>query len=362
MSTFPPALKVLARAFPAYYGISGARGAADNGRLAGDRARRLRAHRVRRGHLAGLGRRVPAGAGGGPGDGHAGELLSLPGVELDGELVEHLDDGSIRTAGSAACRKRNVGSRLNSAATGKKLRTAEGMRARGSDQQAAEQLAIFCLASLGSSSVRDLSICRTKPAYMVVGTADGVFVSDDAGRNWRRVGRDVPGLRNVKSVAIHPRDPRFLFGGTWRLPYRSNDFGKTWTRMEQGIYFDSDVFSITVDVQNPEILFAGACSGIYRSVNRGQSWTRLRVVPDRFTVRTHVVYIDPFNSHSVYAGTTEGLFASRDRGQTWKRLTSKSLTVNAIQIDPKNNRKIAIATDDQGVLRSDDGGRDLEGV
>ena len=207
-----------------------------------------------------------------------------------------------------------------------------------------------------SSSVRDLAICRNKPSYMVVGTLDGVYVSDDAGKKWRQVGRDVPGLRKVKSVAIHPREPRVIFGGTWRLPYRSTDFGKTWTRMEQGMYFDSDVFSITVDVNNPEVLFAGACSGIYRSVNRGESWTRLRVVPKRFTVRTHVVYIDPFNSNWVYAGTTEGLFLTRDRGQTWKRLTSQALTVNAIQVDPKNNRKITIATDDQGVFRSDDGG------
>jgi photosystem II stability/assembly factor-like uncharacterized protein len=207
-----------------------------------------------------------------------------------------------------------------------------------------------------SSSVRDLAICRSKPSYMVVGTLDGVYVSDDAGKKWRRVGRDVPGLRNVKSIAIHPRDPRILFGGTFRLPYRSTDFGKTWTRIEQGMYFDSDVFSITVDAQNPEVLFAGACSGIYRSINRGESWTRLRVVPKRFTVRTHVVYIDPFNSHWIYAGTTEGLFLTRDRGQTWKSLTSRALTVNAIQVDPKNNRKIMIATDDQGVLRSDDGG------
>ena len=207
-----------------------------------------------------------------------------------------------------------------------------------------------------SSSVRDLAICRTKPAYMVVGTLDGVYVTDNTGKTWRRVGRDVPGLRNVKSVAIHPSDPKFLFGGTYRLPYRSTDFGKTWTRMERGMYFDSDVFSITMDVNKPEVLFAGACSGIYRSINRGETWTRLRVVTGRFTVRTHVVYIDPTNSQWVYAGTTEGLFLSRDLGQTWRRLTSKVLTVNAIQVDPRNNRKIAIATDDQGVLRSEDMG------
>jgi photosystem II stability/assembly factor-like uncharacterized protein len=64
--------------------------------------------------------------------------------------------------------------------------------------------------------------------------------------------------------------------------------------------------------------------------------------------------VDP---HTVYSGTTEGLFVSYNDGQSWTRLTSGDVTVNAIQVDHRNNRRILIGTEYQGVLLSEDSGR-----
>ena len=111
-------------------------------------------------------------------------------------------------------------------------------------------------------AVRDLAISRSNPACMIAAALDGVYVTSDGGSQWRKVGAESPGLREVESVAIDPGDPRILYAGTWRLVYRSRDFGATWARVSQGMFFDSDIFSLSIDPRNPEVVFASACSGV----------------------------------------------------------------------------------------------------
>lgn len=206
-----------------------------------------------------------------------------------------------------------------------------------------------------SPAIRGLSICRSKPAYMITGTLEGPYVTADGGRTWRQVGGN--DLQKAESVAIDPKDFQTLYVGTWRLGYRSSDFGKTWTRVDKGMPLDSDVFSISIDPENPAIVYSSACSGVYRSGNGARLWTRLRLVPGRFTVRAHLVHIDPAKRGRVYSGTTEGLFVSNNDGKTWNRLTSSGVVVNALQVNPENNQQILLGTEYQGVMRSEDGGR-----
>jgi photosystem II stability/assembly factor-like uncharacterized protein len=206
-----------------------------------------------------------------------------------------------------------------------------------------------------SSAVRGLSICKSKPEYMIAGTLSGPFVSADGGRSWKRVaGSDI---QRAESVAIDPIDHRILYVGTWRLAYKSTDFGRTWNLVDTGVPLDSDVFSIAIDQANPAVMYSSACSGVYRSTNQARTWTRLRLVPDRFAIRAQVVYLDPVDRQKVYSGTTEGLFLSNNDGQHWTRITGENITVNAIQVSPADNRRILIGTEYQGVLLSEDGGK-----
>ena len=205
------------------------------------------------------------------------------------------------------------------------------------------------------TDVRGIAICRDKPSYMLAATTMGVFLSMDGGVEWRGVGGDL--LTKAHSVAIDPVNPNILYVGTWRLGYVSRDMGKSWTLVEKGMPLDSDIFSITIRPDKPSMVFGSACSGVYRSDDALQSWTRLRVRPDQFTIRTYVIYLDPANFSRVYAGTTEGLYVSENEGRSWTLLTSKDITVNAVQVDSSNNRRILIGTEYQGVLRSEDGGK-----
>ncbi len=206
-----------------------------------------------------------------------------------------------------------------------------------------------------SAAVRGLAICRSEPSYMIVGTLSGAYVTSDGGGSWRRVGGS--DLLKARSVAIDPVDHRILYVGTWRLAYKSVDFGKTWIRLGKGMPLDSDVFSISINNGDSRIVYSSACSGVYRSRNGAIQWTRLRILKNKYTIRAHVVYIDPTNDKRIYSGTTQGLYVSEDEGRKWKRLTAGNVIVNAIQIDPEDGRKIVIGTEYRGVLKSADGGR-----
>ena len=205
------------------------------------------------------------------------------------------------------------------------------------------------------TDVRGVALCRDKPSYMLAATTGGVFLSRDGGAEWTSVGNEL--LTKAHSVAIDPVDPNILYVGTWRLGYVSRDMGKSWTLVEKGMPLDSDIFSMTIRPDNPSVVFGSACSGVYRSDDGLRSWTRLKVRPDQFTIRTHIVYLDPTDFSRVYAGTTEGLYVSENEGRAWTLLTPKDITVNAIQVDTSNKRRILLGTEYHGVLRSEDGGK-----
>ena len=207
-----------------------------------------------------------------------------------------------------------------------------------------------------SLAVRDIAFCLNDPSHMLVAATGGAFLSKDGGAEWSRVGGDT--LTKAHSAAIDPVNPNILYVGTWRLVYVSRDMGKSWTRIEdKGMVLDSDIFSIVINPNNPSTVFASACSGVYRSDDGVRSWTRLRVRPDQWTVRAQILHLDPTNFRKIYTGTTEGLYVSENEGRAWTLLTPKDITVNAVQVDPSNNRRILIGTEFQGVLRSEDGGK-----
>ena len=207
------------------------------------------------------------------------------------------------------------------------------------------------------NAVRGIAISPSDSTRMVVGTLDGVFVSENSGRKWTRVFSSGGEIPSIESVAIDPVNPRNLYAGTWHLSYRSRDFGKTWVQANRGMVGDSDIFSIAINPRNPEVVYASACSGVYRSGNRAESWARLRPRQGRPDVRAQIVTIDPTDPDRVYVGSTEGLFVSNDDGRTWARKTDGRTIVNAIQVDPRDNRRIFLGTEDRGVLVSEDAGR-----
>ena len=208
-------------------------------------------------------------------------------------------------------------------------------------------------------SIRALALAPSDPRTLVVGALDGVFRSRDAGRTWELISpKEHPEIRNIESVAVDPKDPQIIYAGTWHLPWKTEDGGRTWHSIKKGMIDDSDVFSIIVDPIQTNVVYASACSGIYKSENAGALFRKIQGIP--FSARrTRVLAQDPVNQNVVYAGTTEGLWKTTDAGATWSRTTDKNIIINDVLIDPRDPRRVMLATDRSGVLASVDGGNNF---
>lgn len=212
------------------------------------------------------------------------------------------------------------------------------------------------LPGMHGKSIRALALAPSDPNVIAVGALDGVYRSLDAGATWQRITPSSQAeLKNFESVTFDPTNVNAIYAGTWHLPWKTEDGGHTWSNIKEGIIDDSDVFSIIIDQKNPSVVYASACSGIYKSETAGAQFKKVQGIP--FSARrTRVLQQDPTNSSVVYAGTTEGLWQTRDAGATWSRISPANFVVNDVMIDPRNPRRVLLATDRMGVMISRDGG------
>jgi photosystem II stability/assembly factor-like uncharacterized protein len=202
-------------------------------------------------------------------------------------------------------------------------------------------------------SIRSLAIAQSNPKMIVAGALDGVYRSDDGGKRWAHISPD--SIHNVQSLAIDPSDANIIYAGTWRLAYKTSDGGASWQKLARGMDEDSDVFSMAIDAKSPSTVYASACTGVYKSVNGGQIFSKVQAIPEN-SRRVRVVKQDPNNRKVIYAGSTTGLWKSVDGGILWRRASAPNLIINDMMIDPRNSKRLLLATDRSGVMASDDGG------
>ena len=209
-------------------------------------------------------------------------------------------------------------------------------------------------------AVWSIAVWPRDSRVLAAGTEDGVFLTRDAGENWMRISpRENRELQPVVSLAFDPTDSKILYAGTPHLPWKTANGGVTWNSVHTGMLDDSDVFSIHVDAHQPLRVFASACSGIYRSSNAGANWTKLTGAVGS-SYRTYQITQDPTEANILYAGTTFGLSKSVDGGASWRRMTNKS--TRSIAFDPFRPGRIFVATDEEGLFRSDDRGGSFQAV
>jgi photosystem II stability/assembly factor-like uncharacterized protein len=220
---------------------------------------------------------------------------------------------------------------------------------------------------LRAHAVRALAQAASNPDVLVAGALDGVFISRDGARNWKRA--TPPGddeLRNFDSLAIDPANPEIIYAGTFHLPWKTIDGGQNWSAIHAGMIEDSDVLSLAFDATNSRRILASACSGIYRSDSGGATWQKIAGIPYA-SRRTLVIRQDPAQPNVWYAGTTEGLWKSSDGGGTWARISPADWVINAMLVQPESGSsatdsvraqpaRLLLGTERQGVIASDDGG------
>ena len=212
-------------------------------------------------------------------------------------------------------------------------------------------------AELRSEAIHAMTQADDDPNTLFVGTTGGVWISNDKGDNWKKL-ESATMPQGVNSMAVDPRRQSTIYAGTnWR-PYKSTDGGKSWRLIKNGMIDDSDVFAITVNPRDPEHIVASACSGIYESFNGGEKWAKIQGIPAQ-SRRTRDIVQHPSIAGTVYAATTEGFWMTTNGGKSWALTTQRNLEINSIAVHPQEPNRVFIATNNYGVMVSNDGGKNF---
>jgi photosystem II stability/assembly factor-like uncharacterized protein len=210
---------------------------------------------------------------------------------------------------------------------------------------------------LKKESIHAMAQSSFDPNMILVGTIDGVWISNDAGDNFNKIDSVTMPI-NIDSLAIDPRNSTTFYAGTWWRAYKTTDAGKNWHLIKNGMIDDSDVFAVTIDQKNPDHVVSSACSGIYESFNGGELWKKIQGIPST-SRRTRDLLQHPSKPGTIYAATTEGFWMTSDGGKTWSVTTQKNLEINSITVHPDDPLKVFIGTNNYGIMVSNDGGKNF---
>ena len=222
-----------------------------------------------------------------------------------------------------------------------------------------------------------------------MGYGDGIYRSDNGGKNWQNVG--LKKSEHVGRVVVDPRDSKVVYvaaeGPLWgpggdRGLYKTTDGGKNWKAVLT-ISENTGVADVALDSSNPDIVYAAAYqrrrhvftlidggpeSALYKSTDAGATWNKLKSGLPKEDMGRIGLAVSPADPSVVYA-TIEaadgkgGIFRSSDKGATWERrneFDQGAMYYAQIIADPKNADRIFVMN--VSLRESLDGGKTLHKV
>jgi hypothetical protein len=162
---------------------------------------------------------------------------------------------------------------------------------------------------------------------IVVGTAQGVYYSDDGANSWQALGLDT---LSIAAVALLPKAGSVaLFAGADNGPsgagylLKTEGLGGSWAVVKGSFPSDAVVASLAVASapsggSDPPML-AGTSEGLFRSDDRGVTWASLAGLP---STDFNLALFNSANPDQIYVGSdgdqgNGGVFRSLDRGASW---------------------------------------------
>ena len=230
----------------------------------------------------------------------------------------------------------------------------------------------------------------------------GVFRSTNGGRSWQAVndGMERTFHHFVRSLIMDPKDPDILYRAsgelrahtTWGAIHKTEDGGDTWTLLTDTVDFFGTGPTrmcgelLAVHPQNSNIIVAGGYSrGVWLSEDQGKTWEYKGLKGKRITF----VQFDKASSHTLYIGTCgdkhllgtksksekqidknlslmqdqrrgdeSELYCSHNLWDTFD-LVYKTDEVGFLDFVVCNNSRTLLISTSDGVLRSDNGGKDF---
>ena len=279
-------------------------------------------------------------------------------------------------------------------------------RARVHRSQDGGKTWVLKVLGLSANEVYDMAVDHRDARVIYAATDQGIFRSTNQGDAWTALTTPL----DLTSILVHPTVAGWLFaagpGGVWR----SIDNGQQWAPFENGLPAPTATHHarrITHDPANPTDLYLAGLEGVwrarsgqnlweginqglgvtrnrvvgpmvvvgqgaqigpillagvngegyYRSDNGGLSWLRQGTGLHAVTVRT--LGVSQANADVFYVGTPGRVWRSLDGGGRFEDasgdLTGLARSVHDMWVDPRDDQRVVVATDD-GVYRTGDRG------
>ena len=200
----------------------------------------------------------------------------------------------------------------------------------------------------------DVAVCPGDSAgtiYMAAG--NGVLATRDNGSHWKILtGWEIT---EVQDIEIHPKNRSLVVIGTAYGVYLSEDKGSTWEDRSEGLEtrFCS---ALQLDRESEDRMWVGTENGVYATMDRARHWkpAGLEVMAVRVLVQ------DPDDPRFLLAGTEDhGVYWSSDNGSTWNPCGGpmRHATVYDLRFDPRRSSTVYAGTHGKGVFRTFDCGK-----
>ncbi|MFH0826771.1 MAG: hypothetical protein V1923_02615 [Candidatus Omnitrophota bacterium] len=225
----------------------------------------------------------------------------------------------------------------------------------------------------GVSDVKSVLIDPEDVRIIYVGSSEGVFKSEDAGVNWRRVFSLGAGHKNVNLLLFDPTTRSRLYAATVEGFFCSDDSAETWKRIFSGK--DSAEKECTSAVVLSSGIFLGTKKGLFVSRDKGRTWQK---APGQIgNIPVLAISGHNFRPNDIYAATLDGAYKTDDAGKSWEKIFGVHPVENGnngeeeerdqdeeerfsgirhICVDPEDLDVIYLATD-EGVTLSKDKGK-----
>jgi photosystem II stability/assembly factor-like uncharacterized protein len=195
-----------------------------------------------------------------------------------------------------------------------------------------------------TSDYHSLLVAPNDPARLLLGTHQGVFGSNDGGREWHRVGLSGHDAMNMARPSAET-----IWVAGHNVLAKSTDGGATWEDVRPDGLPSLDIHAFALDRAHPGRLYAAvAGEGLYRSRNNGRSFS---LVSEE--VGGAVFALAVVRDGRLFAGDfKQGLVVSSDDGRTWRLALREQLL--GLAVNPRNSKRF-LATG-RSIFLSENGG------
>ena len=179
--------------------------------------------------------------------------------------------------------------------------------------------------------------------FRTAGPGSGIYKSDDAGVNWRKLTQGLPGgMLGKIGIDIYWGDPNILYATVDNANIPGQSDADRWSHLQSGLRNQRDSIG----------------HEIFRSNDAGETWQKVSAAGESIGERSNYygqIIVDPNDADHLYV-LSSILQESKDGGRTWRQGIRYAGDNHVLWINPEDSRHMLLGYD-YGMAITRDAGR-----